>query len=680
MTLRPFVLFLVLFACLAAYPAKGESPMDDIFGRLVPKPREVTQGEGQFGTTKTLTIVIEPKNKEDRFAAELLASALNEEWKAAAEIVETADLAESETKGRILMGDPCRNWPLAKAMRARDVTIPAEAASQGYVLDVAPDRILIAANSPAGTYYGVQTLIQLLQGFGEGELPCVRINDWPGVRERGVSIDLYAGEVYQPRMFKETIRRMGHYKLNMLVLYLEDAFLFPSHPDIGEDRDRLTTEETLELDAFARQHHVELVPCYNSPAHMGNTLKHPNYAYLSEGAVTKQSVINVTHPDTYPLLCDLYRDLCKAFPSRYHYVSSDEVFGLAMDKSAAAAKEVGRDNLFLRHQKIIYDVLKENGKRMALSGDPFEPGMFDKGFLALGYFGPDTLRRLPRDIIIGPWHYGKVTSYAFGDQLKEMGFDQFLVTSNQSFIRLFPAQNSAAANVESFTPYAHRLNALGVIHTDWNIPGKNTFYEYNWPGQIIFAEWAWTDSGRPWEEILPACVESFYGPGTAPLAETIRLMGDCGSYFGVPVFGREPPDFALFFKEMVPDELNAKREKDLTEFREAWEKAKESFDRARPAVTRNRDHLDFLEFALDQQEALADLVECRHLMSQPEAKSQARYVDLLRDLGKRLPALRERYTDLWHRVDRPLGLDPNRRRFDEVCDSIQAAIAMLPGE
>jgi len=45
-----------------------------------------------------------------------------------------------------------------------------------------------------------------------------------------------------------------------------------------------------------------------------------------------------------------------------------------------------------------------------------------------------------------------------------------------------------------------------------------------------------------------------------------------------------------------------------------------------------------------------------------------------------VPEFRERYTDLWHRVDRPLGLDPNCGRIEEQNDSIQAALARVPGE
>src|SRR5690606_36376711 len=59
---------------------------------------------------------------------------------------------------------------------------------EGYKLDVTPDGIVIKANQPAGIYYGVQTLLQLLPqeieskkavNNVEWKVPAVSISDYP---------------------------------------------------------------------------------------------------------------------------------------------------------------------------------------------------------------------------------------------------------------------------------------------------------------------------------------------------------------------------------------------------------------------------------------------------------------------------------------------------------------------
>lgn len=659
--------------------------MSDIASGLIPRPRELTLTEGEFAWNERVAIVIEPGCEADRVAAETLIDACCERGLPVPEIMATCDLSSIGDQKPVIIGDPCMHPPLMRALREESIDFPGDVTDQGYALTITPGRILVAGIERAGIYYGVQTLIQLLGAA----IPCLRISDWTDLPLRGISMDLYSGEVYTLDCLKENVRRLAHYKLNLLVLYLEDAFLFPSHPDIGELRDRLKTEEVLELDAFARCHHVELVPCYDSPGHMYNTLNHPSYQYLREGTDSdaQKAVINVTHPDAYPLLADLYGDLCRAFASRIHYVSGDEAFAIGTGASKALCDEVGKANLFLRHLKKMREILAEHGKRMVIAADPFEPDFF-KAF-GLTNYGIEALKEIPRDVIVGPWHYGEMPEFEFGKQLNEMGFDQILWTSNASYYELYPDQTAAAVNVEAFVPYAHSLRAMGSVHSDWNGWQENTFSEYNWPAIAFYADWGWAEVARPWSEGLPVAVESFYGPGTAPLAKTIMFLSDSRRYFGWGAVGMSPPAFTLFFRELeahplgkfltpwkdengvehtgIPvEEAQAK----LDQFRDDLSDSRAGLEATRQAATRNVDHLDFAEFALDQFEALGNLVECRHLMSLPDPASHERLHSLLRVLTIALPALIERYSELWLRTSRPLGLGPNVIRFEALLESV----------
>lgn len=351
--------------------------MSDAASRLIPKPREIALGEGVFAWADDLVIVVEPGCEADMRAAQTLVEACHERGLPKPGILETRDSDEIGDRRPIIIGDPCSHPPLTKALREANIDFPGIVTDQGYALTITPNRVLIAGIERAGVYYGVQTLIQLLPEHNGG-VPCLRASDWTTLPRRGISMDLYSGEVYTMDLMKRNIRRLAHYKLNLLVLYLEDAFEFPSHRDIGELRDRLTTREVKELDVFARRHHVELVPCYDSPGHMSNTLNHPNYKRLREGTETEaqKAVINLTHPDAYPLLKDLYGDLCRAFSSEINYVSGDEAFAIGTGASKGLADEIGKANMFVGYLKKTREFLAEHGKRIAVAGDPFEPGFF----------------------------------------------------------------------------------------------------------------------------------------------------------------------------------------------------------------------------------------------------------------------------------------------------------------
>ncbi len=95
---------------------------------------------------------------------------------------------------------------------------------EAYRLQANPtDGIQITAPEPAGLFYGVQTLRQLIQRGDDGraQVPACDITDWPAFGWRGFMHDL--GRNYQdPDMLRRFIDVMAAYKMNVFHLHLTD--------------------------------------------------------------------------------------------------------------------------------------------------------------------------------------------------------------------------------------------------------------------------------------------------------------------------------------------------------------------------------------------------------------------------------------------------------------------------
>lgn len=65
--------------------------------------------------------------------------------------------------------------------------LPEVNSSEGYVLTVTPDQVLIRATSGAGLFYGVQTMLQMADEKG---LPVGIITDEPRFAYRGFMMDV----------------------------------------------------------------------------------------------------------------------------------------------------------------------------------------------------------------------------------------------------------------------------------------------------------------------------------------------------------------------------------------------------------------------------------------------------------------------------------------------------------
>ena len=102
---------------------------------------------------------------------------------------------------------------------------------EGYSLQITAERVTIRASRPAGLFYGVQTLRQLLPGPIEYEaarrgrapipVPAVRIVDRPRFAWRGAMLDV-ARHFFGVDDVKRYIDLMALYKLNRLHLHLAD--------------------------------------------------------------------------------------------------------------------------------------------------------------------------------------------------------------------------------------------------------------------------------------------------------------------------------------------------------------------------------------------------------------------------------------------------------------------------
>ncbi len=102
---------------------------------------------------------------------------------------------------------------------------------EGYLLDVSTDGILIRGAAPAGLFYGVQTLRQLLPAAIEGPggnagtpswtVPCVSIEDKPRFSWRGALLD--CSRHFFPKEFvKRWIDILARHKMNTFHWHLTD--------------------------------------------------------------------------------------------------------------------------------------------------------------------------------------------------------------------------------------------------------------------------------------------------------------------------------------------------------------------------------------------------------------------------------------------------------------------------
>ena len=232
-----------------------------------------------------------------------------------------------------------------------------------YSLEVLPHRINIQGKNPAGLFYGVQTLIQLLpveDTVGKKILvPAVKIEDAPAFSYRGMHLDV--ARHFMPVWFvKKYIDYLALHKLNYFHWHLtddqgwrieskkhprlnevgayRDGTIIGLYPGTGVDSTRYggyyTIEEMKEIVDYAAKRYITIVPEIDLPGHcMAALATYPHLGTESNGDVKPaitwgiyNKLNNVMAPseEAFAFLEDVFGELMDIFPGEYIHIGMDE--------------------------------------------------------------------------------------------------------------------------------------------------------------------------------------------------------------------------------------------------------------------------------------------------------------------------------------------------------------------
>ncbi|MCB0610107.1 MAG: family 20 glycosylhydrolase [Lewinella sp.] len=326
---------------------------------LIPQPVEVRAMTGNYTLSKTTAVSYNETGAKE--VAEMLAAKL------------------SAPTGLTIKAQQGKSAAIQLTLNA---TADAEIGSEGYKLEVNAKGIALRANHPAGLFYGMQTLLQLLPNEVERTkpaqaawvIPAVQITDYPRFGWRGLMLDV-SRNFFTKEEVKTFIDLMARWKFNTLHWHLTDdngwrieikslprlteigACRVPRMGHFGERADPqpgeaatdcgfYTHEDVREIIAYAAARNVTILPEIDVPGHSMaaiaaypdlSTRKDPNTrvnpgTHFSEwygNGTFKMLVENTLNPadeKVYEFLDKVFTEVAMLFPNPYIHVGGDECY------------------------------------------------------------------------------------------------------------------------------------------------------------------------------------------------------------------------------------------------------------------------------------------------------------------------------------------------------------------
>lgn len=302
----------------------------------------------------------------------------------------------------------------------------AQLGKEGYYLSVKAKGVTITANTPAGLYYGVQTLLQLLPNQIEGKevaagvswsAPIVDITDYPRFAWRGLMFDV-SRHFFTKKEVMSYIDNMARYKFNLLHLHLADdegwrieikslprlttvgAFnvkregsfgdFIPPKPDEPRNYGGFYTQDDIrELVKYGQDRFVDIMPEIDVPGHsLAAVASYPQlsatpgadkYVVRSGEKIMDWSkpghpalVDNTLNPAgeyTYEFLDKVIGEVAQLFPFPYIHMGGDECAKNFWEKSDAVKALMAKENLKTQEEvqsyfeKRVEKIVESKGKK-----------------------------------------------------------------------------------------------------------------------------------------------------------------------------------------------------------------------------------------------------------------------------------------------------------------------------
>ena len=495
---------------------------------LLPEPKELMFVKGLYSLDADSLILIPAQAGDGAFFA---ARQLQEEvWQKTGLLLAIVKAYAPPRADNVVLLVCGQEQAAAFGLEPVTLDAPEAVAGQAYTLTIQRGRIVLYADAPAGLFYAVQTLRQLIRLEG-ATLPTLKIRDWPTLAYRGLMLDISRRKVPTLTTLKTLAEELSHSKVNVLQLYTEHTFQFPRHHKIGAGCGSLGSEDILELDAFCRERHIELMPNLNSFGHLRSLLMLPEYQHLAETDMLW--TLSSAFEETYTLLAELFGDMLPAFSSTTFNVGCDETYDLGKGATKRQADEISVGRVYLNHILRVRELAARLGRRTQVWGD-----------ILLHY--PELIDEVPDDVTLLDWHYAPADEYPTARIFAEAGRKFWVCPGVGSWNSIFPRLYGANVNIRNFVRDGVAAGAEGLLNTDWGDYGHYQHFGLSWHGYLFGAAQGWTGGTTSDEDFDAAFGPLFFGEDHEAIMEALHQLARTNDLPGVHNRNRSHTVLALF--------------------------------------------------------------------------------------------------------------------------------------
>jgi hexosaminidase len=436
--------------------------------------------------------------------------------------------------------------------------------TEGYQLDVNAAGIVLKANRPAGLFYGVQSLLQLLPPSIAGRtvvagqhwtVPAVHIIDYPRFAWRGIMLDV-SRHFFPKSYVKSFIDQISHYKFNRFHWSLtndegwrieiksypkltevgawrvprDGAYGDARPPQPGEkatDGGYYTQEDIREVVQYAKERFIEIIPEIDVPGHsMAAVASYPELSVTNDPSIKVNpganfatwpaeggfimhidNTLNPTNEQVYTFLDKVFGEVATLFPYDYIHAGGDECYKGYWERDPGIQAFMQKNKIKDGHELQAYftrrvsEIITRKKKKMIGWDEILEGGQLAPGAAVMSWRGTKG------GVEAAAKKHPVVMSPAPIYYLDMMQGDPAVEARvyNKALLKDVYAFNILAGGIDS----TYVLGGQGNLWTEQIVtPGKAEYMMY--PRTWAIAETLWTPAqAKDWKQFVPRVEQHF---------------------------------------------------------------------------------------------------------------------------------------------------------------------------
>ena len=402
--------------------------------------------------------------------------------------------------------------------------------NEAYRIEIDKKGVRLSANTETGIFYGLQTLLQLLNNGDNKTLPALTINDSPRFPYRGLHLDV-SRHFFDKEFVKKQLNAMAYFKMNRLHWHLTDGAgwrieikKYPRLTSFAAWRpfDKLndwwvggrtfceqddpravggyyTQDDIREVVAYAADRHITIIPEIEMPGHSEEVLAtYPELSCSGKPYVNADFCIGTEK--TFEFLENVLLEAIDLFPSEYIHIGGDEASKSSWKTCPRCQRRMADEHLnsvdelqsYMIHR--IEKFLNDHGRKIIGWDEIIEGGLSPTATVMSwrGEEGGIKAVKAGNQAIMTPGKYCYLDAFQDAPNTQPMAIGGYLTLEK----------------VYSFEPVPDSLSTkeaeliLGVQGNVWTeyIPTPEHFEYMIYPRILALAEIGWSPSGgKKWD-------------------------------------------------------------------------------------------------------------------------------------------------------------------------------------